>query len=191
VRGRSRVDLSHPTCRQEPEHVECSGTVKRIGPYPRQSSYGHCSFSALPLYSGKTKRQQEKRDASNPNVAHVTIRPARHEDDRTFLAIHRASVCGIAAQHYPADIIAQWASPETPSGAFPSVIHSHKRRDREANINVLALATPCIAFRDQSCGRHCSGFASYGMPSTRRAGQSSPRVLGSGEMRLQFERALE
>jgi putative acetyltransferase len=51
-------------------------------------------------------------------VQPVAIRPALPEDARTFLAIHRVSIRGIAAQHYPPEVIEKWASPENPGEEF-------------------------------------------------------------------------
>jgi putative acetyltransferase len=41
----------------------------------------------------------------------VVVRPMRADEARTFLEIHGRSVRGLAAAHYPADVIAAWAGP--------------------------------------------------------------------------------
>ena len=43
----------------------------------------------------------------------VTVRPTRQEEARAFLDIHTRSVLGLAASHYPPDVIAAWVLPVT------------------------------------------------------------------------------
>jgi putative acetyltransferase len=41
----------------------------------------------------------------------VVVRPMRDDEAQTFLEIHGRSVRGLAAAHYPADVIVAWAGP--------------------------------------------------------------------------------
>jgi putative acetyltransferase len=41
----------------------------------------------------------------------VAVRPMRDEEARLFLEIHGRSIRGLAAEHYPDDVIAAWAGP--------------------------------------------------------------------------------
>jgi putative acetyltransferase len=41
----------------------------------------------------------------------LVVRPMREDEARLFLEIHGRSVRGLAAEHYPADVIAAWAGP--------------------------------------------------------------------------------
>ena len=43
----------------------------------------------------------------------VLVRPMHDDEARSFLEIHGRSVRGLAAEHYPADVIAAWAGPVT------------------------------------------------------------------------------
>ena len=43
----------------------------------------------------------------------ITVRPFRESEAATFLDIHRRSVRGLAAQHYPTEVIEAWVVPAT------------------------------------------------------------------------------
>jgi len=43
----------------------------------------------------------------------VIVRPMRTDDGQAFLEIHGRSIRGLAAQHYPADVVDAWAVPST------------------------------------------------------------------------------
>jgi len=43
----------------------------------------------------------------------LTVRQLRNDEVRTYLEIHRASVRGLAADHYPENVIEEWAAPIT------------------------------------------------------------------------------
>jgi putative acetyltransferase len=60
----------------------------------------------------------------------VVVRPMRDDEGRLFLEIHGRSVRGLAAQHYPPDIIEAWAAPVTEA----SVRGFLKNGDREIRL---------------------------------------------------------
>jgi hypothetical protein len=43
----------------------------------------------------------------------VLVRRMRDDEAQVFLEIHGRSIRGLAAQHYPADVIEAWAAPVT------------------------------------------------------------------------------
>jgi putative acetyltransferase len=43
----------------------------------------------------------------------ITVRSFREDEASTFLKIHSSSVRGLAAQHYPSDVIEAWVVPAT------------------------------------------------------------------------------
>jgi putative acetyltransferase len=43
----------------------------------------------------------------------VEVRPYRDGDDRAIAEVHRSAVHGLAARHYPADLLDEWSAPVT------------------------------------------------------------------------------
>jgi len=46
-------------------------------------------------------------------AAHVTVRPLATDEGRTYLEIVNRAIRGLAADHYPADVIERWTVPVT------------------------------------------------------------------------------
>jgi ribosomal protein S18 acetylase RimI-like enzyme len=50
-------------------------------------------------------------------AAHIVIRPARLSDALAIAALHHVAVHGLAAAHYPREVLTQWSPPVTLSRA--------------------------------------------------------------------------
>lgn len=99
-----------------------------------------------------------------PRSVTITIRPMRQEEARTFLDIHTRSVVGLAASHYPADVIAAWIRPVTEDNIRGFLENSANEIRLLAEIDGTPVGLGCLVLQNSEL-RAC-----YVVPEAARKG---------------------